>query len=327
MDRSIKLTASIFTISLDFELMWGVFDKKTISTYGQNISNVHVVIPKILELFKKYDIHCTWATVGMLFNANLDELKKSISEYLPSYVEEKFSAYNHFSNIIADDFEIYYSGNKLINIIKSYENQEIATHTYSHYYCLERGQSTVQFKADLELAILKGENRDIKIKSIVFPRNQYNIDSLKVCKLVGINTFRGNETNFIHKPRNQSQLNTLIRGLRYLDSYIKISGYNTYNELEIESGVLNIPSSSFLRPYNFKLRFLEKYKLKRIKSAMLYAAKNNSLYHLWWHPHNFGANINENLFNLEEILKYYTYLNSKYKMKSLNMDEVSKIVL
>lgn len=60
---------------------------------------------------------------------------------------------------------------------------------------------------------------------------------------------------------------------------------------------------------------------------MLYAAKNNSLYHLWWHPHNFGANINENLFILEEILKYYTYLNCKYKMKSLNMGEISKMIL
>lgn len=327
MVRNIKLKHPIFTISLDFELMWGVFDKKSITTYGQNISSVHSVIPMVLELFNKYDIHCTWATVGMLFNSNLDELKKSIPDLLPSYVEDKFSAYNHISNINEGDFEIYYSGDKLINKICSYENQEIATHTYSHYYCLEEGQNADQFKADLELAILKGENRDIKIKSIIFPRNQYNLDSIEVCKLVGIRAFRGNETNFIHKPRNQSQLNTLIRALRYLDSYIKISGYNTYKELKLEANILNIPSSSFLRPYNSKLRFLEKFKLKRIKSAMLHAAKNNSLYHLWWHPHNFGANINENLFNLEEILKCYSYLNSKYKMKSLNMNEVSEIVL
>lgn len=55
---------------------------------------------------------------------------------------------------------------------------------------------------------------------------------------------------------------------------------------------------------------------------MLYAAKNNENFHLWWHPHNFGINIEENMKNLEDLLKYYTYLNKKYKMKSKNMKEL-----
>ena len=42
-----------FVISLDFELMWGVRDKRTINDYGQNILNVHQVIPQTLELFRK----------------------------------------------------------------------------------------------------------------------------------------------------------------------------------------------------------------------------------------------------------------------------------
>ena len=40
-----------FIISLDFELMWGVRDKKDKTTYGNNILGVHKVIPKLLEIF------------------------------------------------------------------------------------------------------------------------------------------------------------------------------------------------------------------------------------------------------------------------------------
>jgi len=34
---------------------------------------------------------------------------------------------------------------------------------------------------------------------------------------------------------------------------------------------------------------------------MKFAAENNCIYHLWWHPHNFGNNKNENLQNLERV--------------------------
>jgi hypothetical protein len=36
-------------ISLDFELMWGVWDKKDKITYGNSILGVHV-IPSLLEM-------------------------------------------------------------------------------------------------------------------------------------------------------------------------------------------------------------------------------------------------------------------------------------
>ena len=54
----------IFIISLDFELYWGIRDKRTIADYGKNLRNVHQVVPALLECFQRYGIHATWATVG-----------------------------------------------------------------------------------------------------------------------------------------------------------------------------------------------------------------------------------------------------------------------
>ena len=57
---------SKFIISLDFELKWGVleFDER----YNKNLLVARQVIPKILTLFKEYQIKATWAVVGLLFN-------------------------------------------------------------------------------------------------------------------------------------------------------------------------------------------------------------------------------------------------------------------
>jgi hypothetical protein len=59
---------------------------------------------------------------------------------------------------------------------------------------------------------------------------------------------------------------------------------------------------------------------------MSYAAKRNLVYHLWWHPHNFGKNLDSNLNMLTEILNHYTYLNKKYNFTSLNMKGLSDII-
>ena len=42
-----------FTISLDFELFWGVHDVFTKDEYGNNILGARKAIPKILKLFKQ----------------------------------------------------------------------------------------------------------------------------------------------------------------------------------------------------------------------------------------------------------------------------------
>jgi hypothetical protein len=65
-------------------------------------------------------------------------------------------------------------------------------------------------------------------------------------------------------------------------------------------------------------------RLFRIKTGLTYAAKNNLTYHLWWHPHNFGVNTDENFAFLENILKHYQFLNKKYNFQSYTMSDLAK---
>ena len=303
--------------------MWGVFDKRTILDYGENILGVSKVIPQILNLFSEYNIHCTWATVGGLFYETIEEINLDFPDTLPTYLNDNYSAYSHLRKVESSNFKKYYSGLHLIHLINKTPGQEIGTHTFSHYYCLEPGQNIYQFKADINRAVSKCAQYGIINRSIIFPRNQYCNEYLKICNEAGINSFRGNENNFLQKPRSQDKLSMFIRFLRLLDTYVNLTGYNIYSEIFQVQGLINIKSSFFFRPFNKKLSFLENLKIRRYKKAMLMAAKSNSVFHIWWHPHNFGANSKENLKQLKELLDYFKLLNKNYGMQSLNMKEIS----
>lgn len=316
-----------FVISLDFELMWGCRDTQTIEKYGDAILGARAALEEILYSFEQYDIKATFATVGFLFHQNRKDLLDNLPELKPSYTVENLSPYPNIENYLGENEteHPYYFGYTLIQQIKKSKLHELATHTYCHYYCLEPGQIIAQFENDLKLAIMVAEKNDITINSIVFPKNQYNGDYVDICRKYGITSFRGSEKSRIYASSNSREGRTTIKkALRLIDTYINITGYNCYRFDKIKESVpYNIPSSRFLRPYSETLRFLEKLKFLRIKNAMTHAAKNNLVYHLWWHPHNFGRHRTENIRFLEKILKHYNFLNKKYAFQSITMKELS----
>jgi len=324
-------TAGIFTISLDFELFWGVRDKWTLADYGHNIRAVWQVVPKLLELFTKHGVHATWAAVGFIYLQSIDELLLHMPLTVPNYKKAELSPYN-FLNSMQPISEEYLFAPDLIALIQKHasQGQEIGTHTYSHYYCLEEGQTVEDFRNDISQAISIAKSRGVNVKSLIFPRNQFNQDYLKVLKELGIRAFRGNENIWINRPASSSShaVKVLFQRMgRLLDSYINIFGHNTYPLQACDTlDIYNIPSSRFLRPYSEKLKSLEGLKVKRIKDSMTYAAKNSQVFHLWWHPHEFAMNIGENSQILEEILAHYDHLALQYQMKSFNMGEITEIL-
>ncbi len=65
--------------------------------------------------------------------------------------------------------------------------------------------------------------------------------------------------------------------------------------------------------------------LHRLKKDLLAAARTDSIFHLWWHPHNFGVNLQQNLATLEELLQHFSVLQDKYGMRSLTMADVAEM--
>ena len=150
---------------------------------------------------------------------------------------------------------------------------------------------------------------------------------LDVCEKHGITCFRRKEKSYIYNIHIIKAYHGwyIFKLLRLLNSYVNLTCHNTYKGEDINRGrsIVNLPSSLLLRAFSDKLKIMESIKFRRITKAMTYATKNNEMFHLYWHPHNFGAQINENFNNLETIFKHFKSLNSVYNFKNETMTGLS----
>ena len=325
-----KMENGYLIISLDFELLWGVIELPNAKAYAQsNVINVPEVCDRMLQLFEKYHVRATFSTVGLLMCKDKEEVENYIPSKTPSYSKEELSPYGDYLKGINTEDNYLYFAPELVEKLKASKWVEIGTHTFCHFYCWEQGQTVDQFEEDIKAARRVAEDKGIVLKSIVFPRNNVSNEYLSICRQQGLLSYRGNPQKFFNKTKNKigRYKNRLSR---LIDSYIAISGHNTYNMDEAivsDELPINIPASRFFRPYSNRMAVIEPLRINRIKQEIKYAAKHGEMYHLWWHPHNFGADIDKNMKNLESVLKYYVECNKKYGMKSYTMNDFANLII
>ena len=217
-----------------------------------------------MKLFVKNNIHATWAVVGFLFFNNKIDLMRFVPDKSIEYKNDNLSPYPYILNSKTLNYDHHFAP-EIISLLKNSKGQEIASHTFSHYYTMENGQTIYNFKEDIELAVYIANKSNISINSFVFPRNQCNHKYLSILSENGIRCYRGTEKNWIYKFSPSKFQTKLKRVLRLIDAYINITGYNTYFDKQSSDNIYNYPSSRFLRPYNKKLAFLDSWKIRRIK--------------------------------------------------------------
>jgi peptidoglycan/xylan/chitin deacetylase (PgdA/CDA1 family) len=316
-----------FVVSFDLELHWGVRDHMPPNgPYRQNLLGSRIVIPRLLQLFERYDIAATWATVGFLFAASRKELDRFRPAVLPAYSDPTLDPFVEPTGSGEQEDPLHYAAS-LIEQIRQSPRQEIATHTFSHYYCLEPGQTLESFKADLRSAVAIAAEHGIELTSIVFPRNQVNPAYAGALLEAGITCYRGSEHGWMYRSLPRSERFAAQRAARLADSYFGLPGRQIVNWAEIPdaNGLCNVRGSRFLRPHQAKLGALERLRLRRITSEMKVAAENGGIYHLWLHPHNLGINIDANLEFFEEILVAFAICRQRFGMRSLSMQSVAEL--
>lgn len=306
-----------FVISLDFELLWGVRDHATRESYGANILGGRAAIPRMLERFERNGIAATWATVGALFCETRDELFDSLppEDLRPCYRDAALSNYGYLDEVGPDEAnDPHYFAASLLAQVAACPGQEISTHTMTHFYCLEDGASVESFEADLDAALRVAARRNVTLRSIVFPRNQYSEAHLAAIRKRGIRRYRGNPAPWAYRPAAGAGQTLPRRFMRLLDAHTGLLGPHLYRP-----GGDNVPASHFLRPRSGRLARLHPRHLQVIEHAMTRAAKAGAGFHLWWHPHNFGVNTAENLAGLDRIMAHFSRLRDAFGMVSRSM--------
>ena len=312
-----------FLVSLDYELFWGMLDVCPLEQYQDNVLGGKKAIPQLLNLFEKYKIHATWATVGFLFADNYQELSRFLPQLRPGYAKPELDGYAWFEKIGEEEktAPCFYAPG-LLEKIAATPGQEIGSHSFCHYYCREAGQTVEEFEADMRAARAIAESKGYDVTSVILPRNQCEPEYTEILRKCGFTAYRDEENDWIHE---KIKFRPLLRALRLLDVYVPLTGQGGYVP-KCENGIWNLVGSRMYKPIFRKLEFLEGLKLRRIKRQMLHAAKKNLTFHLWWHPHNIGVRTEAHLCQLEEIFRYYTELKESHGMQSLNMGEAAAIL-
>lgn len=318
----------LLVLSLDFELHWGGFEKWPIKAYSAYFDRTRRVIPRLLEAFAQSGVHCTWATVGILLHENRRSLGLALPDERPTYQMPALSAYHYIETIGIGQGEAddpYHYAASLVRRVLQTPGQELGTHTFAHYYCNEAGQTTAQFRADLQAARASSALHDIAPRSLVFPRNQFNENYLRVCWEEGIRVVRSNPVDWFWKidsTQGESYWKRLNRGM---SAYLPVGSKNTYalSSLAYADGLpLLLPASRLFRPYRPKEYALNRLKVRRIQAELMQAAQNGEVYHLWWHPHNFGHHPEENMAQLADILNTWQQCSAQYGMQAAHMGGV-----
>lgn len=312
---------STFVISLDFELFWGVADIAAIKDYGPNVDGEWEAVPAMLSLFRRYRVNATWATVGMLMCRDFEQWRALRPDIMPAYRNPALSAYRHAD--MARSHPRLFFGRPLVQRILETPGQELASHTYSHYLCNEEGAAPDQFAADMRLAAEVAGELGVRLQSLVLPRNQVHADYLDTLDKSGIEVFRGNSDHWLYRNGHAASGGLAGRAVRLADAWLPLR-CATSKAGAAAGRLVNVPASMFLRPWSRPLARIEPLRLRRLREAMTDAARSDGMFHLWWHPHNFGVNQAENMRVLEAVLQHYAMLRGEYGMASMTMREFAK---
>ncbi len=276
-------------------------------------------------LFDVRGIRATWATVGFLFASTKQQFQQNLPSVRPSYTHPELDPY---SEPIGEDEEHdpEHLAGSLVDLLAATPGQEVGSHTFSHYYCLEARQSEAGFRADLGAAQAIAKSRGLHLRSLVLPRNQWNPAYTRVVQDCGFDCIRGPQPSWRHRAEGRDIFGTkLRRTARIMDTYMGLAPPPTtaWDEVRRPSGLCDIPASAFLRPFDPGRRHLEPLRRARLYSGMRAAARRGRIFHLWWHPHNFSQHRDENLTFLAELLDEFEKLQSSEGMRSLSMGDVA----
>ena len=314
-------------ISLDFELHWGMRDHVTRRDppYSR-LPQARRAVADMLDVFVARDIRATWATVGFLFAATRDEVETYAPSERPSYLRPELNPYVEPIGV-DEEHDPEHLAASLVELIRSSAGQEVASHTFSHYYCLEPGQGEATFRADLAAAQAIALRRGVELTSLVLPRNLWNPNYAAAVFDLGFRCIRGPQRSWGHRPRPGGH-SVIHRGARLADTYVGVAPPPTtdWSKVLLPSGLCDVPASAFLRPYAPHRTRLEPLRLARLRSGLRDAARHGRIFHLWWHPHNFSQHRSENFALLEQVLDEFDRLAASDGMESLTMADVASVV-
>lgn len=280
-----QLAKAAFTVSLDFELMWGTHDRP----YGESFRRLceverRVVVDRLLALLTEYRISATWGVVGNLF------LRKDREDPL-----------------------LY--GSELIERIRRCPvPQEIGSHTMTHAILGSPDCTVAMAERELGEWVREARANGVDYQTLILPRNC--IGHLDVARRYGFRCYRGKEPVWYEsQPRVVRRLGHL---LAILSAHTPASVMPEEND-----GMWSIPGSMLYTPAFGLRRYVPVWmRVLRANRGLDAALRQKRLFHLWFHPTDLTCRTEAMLDGLRKIFERAASLRAAGRLDILPMRDL-----
>ena len=278
------LERGVFTLSLDFELIWGTVDHGGPEPFRRACELEHeVIVDRLLALLTEFEISATWCTVGHLFlsscAAHGDVKHPEIVRPAHAWLDGDWFASDPATDEHADP--IFYGASLIDKIRACPVDQEIGSHTFSHVIFGDPGCSRATAASELAECVRLADQRGISLDSFAFPRNQ--VGHLDVLREFGIRCYRGPEPTWYERPRTPRTL----RRAAHLADVLTARTPPVVLPHEQIGGLWNVPGSMMYFPMHGRRRHIPlSPRVRRARRGIDRAASERKIFHLWFHPTN-----------------------------------------
>jgi peptidoglycan/xylan/chitin deacetylase (PgdA/CDA1 family) len=312
-------------ISLDMELHWGMADKVAgpEHSYWNNLLGARQAVPRLLKMFSERGIHATWAAVGLLFARGREDLEAFLPAIRPRGVWATLDRIRQMAGASEEDDPLHFAPS-LIAEIQATPGQEIASHTFCHTLGYESEVDGPAFLEDLQAAQAIARRDGLTLKTLVFPRNQILQEYLSLLPAAGFEVYRGNPSSGAHGEVMRGLRRMYHRTCRLADSYLPVYPDHVVTWREMGSiWPVNVCAGRFWRPIGPGGSCGAWAQQHRTIRSLQVAAQKNGVFHLWFHPHNFGVQLQRNMDSLGIVLDEFEQLRKQHGMRSMNMQEAA----
>jgi peptidoglycan/xylan/chitin deacetylase (PgdA/CDA1 family) len=301
----------VFTLSLDFELLWGTRDLFGIEGFRRACEiEREQVFDRLLALLERHEIPATWCIVGHLF---LDRCSGH-PQIVPPRHAWCADWFQHDPCSDETRQPLFY-GRSLVEKIRSARvPQEIGSHSFSHVIFDDPGCSRDTARTELAACVEAARALGIDMRSFVFPRNA--VGHLDVLREHGFTVYRGVQPGWHNRaPENVRRVVHLLEVMLASTPPVVLP--------ERDGDLWNVPASMIFFPANGLRKYIPmSIRVKRALRGLDAAVKQGRVFHLWLHPTNLSDEIDAMFEALDQIFVRARGLADQGKLRLLPMRDV-----
>ncbi len=274
----------VFTLSLDFELLWGTVDLFGPEKFRRACEiERDQVLDRLLALLAEHDISATWCILGHLF---LDRCHASGGRPHPEIVRPRHrwvrGDWLQHDPCSSESAAPLFYGRTLVEKIRACRiPQEIGSHSFSHVVFSDPGCSRDTAASELAASASAAGELGLEPRVFAFPRN--GVGHLDLLREFGFECYRGPAPRWYEREERPRALARLAR----LATVLSASTPPVVAAEPGPGGLWNVPASMMYFPnHGLRRRIPVSSRVRRAFKGLDAAVRMRRVFHLWFHPTN-----------------------------------------